>query len=69
VISMVTSSGNQSRPPSQTPSLRGIELALLVTRSTCHSRSSVASPGLMSSTLLNRITWESRTEQALTSTM
>ncbi len=69
VISMVTSSGNQNRPRGPMPYLRGIELALLATRNTCHSRSSVASPGLMLSILPNRTTWESRTEQAQTSTM
>jgi hypothetical protein len=69
VISMVTSSGNRSPPQSLMPSLRGIELVLLATRSTCLYRSSVASPGLTSSILLNRTTWEFRTEQAQISTM
>jgi hypothetical protein len=69
VISMVTSSGNRSPPRSLMPSLHGIELVLLGTRSTCLSRSSAASPVLMLSILLNRTTWESHTEQAQTSTM
>jgi hypothetical protein len=68
-ILTVTSSGNQSRPPNLTPSLHGTRLVLPAIHNTYLFKSSAASLGLMSLTLLSHTIKESHTAQARISIM